>query len=470
MANPNDFPPLLPGNIPPSNSTSIPPEGGLCPDVVTQNVLERPASPLGENLRASKKVRGLPTESVDGVVAMEEVSETRQQSPIGPSGLDRGNVLKPATYASAVSGAPEKVASDTGLNGMEDFVLLEEDCIVDNSGPYPSIEFSERLPRSGFKGDFPGWARSHDRNFLVRTAYEALRDNSVQSANALWKGIAGFQGLQRIKIFIWLLAKDKLLCNAERVRRHLSSCARCEACGAAFQAFNHPINLRDMEKNHIQSPHEIPCRITGFQARNHLEWEVWFGAEMNASRDSRRQAREQRSGGEGGGVSPLILWIGIYVSGQFVVFMVTAYGWLAAIFASNGAGVLPPRDWFQMNVDGARDHRTGLAACGGLIRDHEGRWVRVWAVHEGLVQAWALGLRRVVVEVDSLSVLRLMLHRNDTEVPMTIVHHIFELLSRDWLIKFVSVYREANAVADRLAKLQCCEKRYWWKAARSWKR
>ncbi|KAL4298002.1 hypothetical protein GQ457_12G029880 [Hibiscus cannabinus] len=45
-----------------------------------------------------------------------------------------------------------------------------------------------------------------------------------------------------------------------------------------------------------------------------------------------------------------------------------------------------------------------------------------------------------------------MLHRNGTEVPMTIVHHIFELLSRDWLIKFVHVYREANAVADRLAK------------------
>ncbi|KAL4386440.1 hypothetical protein GQ457_09G009190 [Hibiscus cannabinus] len=465
MANPNDFPPLLPGNIPPSNSTSIPPEGGLCPDVVTQNVLERPASPLGENLRASKKVRGLPTESVDGVVAMEEVSETRQQSPIGPSGLDRGNVLKPATYASAVSGAPEKVASDTGLNGMEDFVLLEEDCIVDNSGPYPSIEFSERLPRSGFKGDFPGWARSHDRNFLVRTAYEALRDNSVQSANALWKVIAGFQGLQRIKIFIWLLAKDKLLCNAERVRRHLSSCARCEACGAAFQAFNHPINLRDMEKNHIQSPHEIPCRITGFQARNHLEWEVWFGAEMNASRDSRRQAREQRSGGEGG-------MDGLLPSSR-----------------ATARWVLPPRDWFKVNVDGARDHRTGLAACGGLIRDHEGRWVRdfarsvgvcspieseLWAVHEGLVQAWALGLRRVVVEVDSLSVLRLMLHRNDTEVPMTIVHHIFELLSRDWLIKFVHVYREANAVADRLAKLgpfsNAVEKRYWWKAARSWKR
>ncbi|KAK8693400.1 hypothetical protein V6N13_070984 [Hibiscus sabdariffa] len=74
-------------------------------------------------------------------------------------------------------------------------------------------------PRPGFKGDFPGWARSHDRTFSVRTAYEALRDSSVQSANAVWK--------------------EKLLCNAERVRRHLSSCSRCEACGAALESIYH---------------------------------------------------------------------------------------------------------------------------------------------------------------------------------------------------------------------------------------
>ncbi|KAL4319053.1 hypothetical protein GQ457_18G007360 [Hibiscus cannabinus] len=145
MANPNDFPPLLPCNIPSSNSTSIPPEWGLCPDVVTQHVLERPASPLGEDSRASKKVCGLQSESVDGVVAMDEVLEVRQQSPVGHPGLDMGQVPKPATYASVVSGASEKVATGIGLNGMEDFVLLEEDCVVDNSGPYPSIEFSERV-------------------------------------------------------------------------------------------------------------------------------------------------------------------------------------------------------------------------------------------------------------------------------------------------------------------------------------
>ncbi|KAK8627497.1 hypothetical protein V6N13_135108 [Hibiscus sabdariffa] len=114
MANPNDFPPLLPGSILPSKSTSIPPDGGLCPDVVPQIVLERPASPLRENLRTSKKVRGIPNEAVDGDVAMEEGNETSQQSP--NEAVDRGNGLKPVTYASAVSDALEKGVSGTGLN------------------------------------------------------------------------------------------------------------------------------------------------------------------------------------------------------------------------------------------------------------------------------------------------------------------------------------------------------------------
>ncbi|KAK8492567.1 hypothetical protein V6N11_030791 [Hibiscus sabdariffa] len=50
---------------------------------------------------------------------------------------------------------------------------------------------------------------------------------------------AGFRGQQRIKVFVWLLAKEKLLCNEERVRRHLSSCARCETCGAASESIYH---------------------------------------------------------------------------------------------------------------------------------------------------------------------------------------------------------------------------------------
>ncbi|KAK8713528.1 hypothetical protein V6N13_148743 [Hibiscus sabdariffa] len=150
-------------------------------------------------------------------------------------------------------------------------------------------------PRSGFKGDFPGWARSHDRIFSVRAAYEALSDSSVQTANVVWKVIAGFRGLQRIKIFLWLLAKDRLLCNAERVRRHLSSCARCEACGAAVESTQHifrdyPIAVavwkglikRDkwVEFMSLDSLEWIQCNLSSHSifAIDPVDWDLRFGA------------------------------------------------------------------------------------------------------------------------------------------------------------------------------------------------
>ncbi|KAK9028907.1 hypothetical protein V6N11_026043 [Hibiscus sabdariffa] len=130
---------------------------------------------------------------------------------------------------------------------------------------------------------------------------------------------------------------------------------------------------------------------------------------------------------------------------------------------------IPPlMDWFKLNVDGARNHNTGFAACGGLIRDHDGRWVRgfarsvgvcspieaeLWTVHEGLVQAWVLGLKRVVVEIDNTWVLRLLSQHSRVESSMTIVQYISSLLSRDWSIKLVLSFHKSNAVADNLINL-----------------
>lgn len=76
----------------------------------------------------------------------------------------------------------------------------------------------------------------------------------------------------------------------------------------------------------------------------------------------------------------------------------------------------PPLGWIKLNVDGSCVQATGVAACGGLIRDHQGRWLRgfmhnigscstveaeAWAVMQGLNVAVQLGVRNIVVESDS---------------------------------------------------------------------
>ncbi|KAK8608884.1 hypothetical protein V6N13_025199 [Hibiscus sabdariffa] len=100
--------------------------------------------------------------------------------------------------------------------------------------------------------------------------------------------------------------------------------------------------------------------------------------------------------------------------------------------------------WCKLNVNGVRDHATSFAACGGLICEHGGRWVRcfarslgvcspieveLWAVHEGLVQAWVLCLKHVVVEVDSTLVLWLLSPHSRIVSSMTILQYISSFLS-----------------------------------------
>ncbi|KAL4309954.1 hypothetical protein GQ457_01G030200 [Hibiscus cannabinus] len=245
-------------------------------------------------------------------------------------------------------------------------------------------------PRSGFKGDFPGWARSHDRNFSVRAAYEALRDNSVQSANVVWK----------------LLAKDKLLCNAERVRRHLSSCARCEACGAAVESTQHifrgcPIAVavwkglikRDkwVEFMSLDNIEWIRCNLSSHSifAIDPVDWDLRFGAILWSLWLRRYAMIFDPENLDMLAVSDRSLWLWNDMKSACALEghsrpNHTSMDGLLPTSRATARWVSPLRDWFKVNVDGARDHSTGLAACGGLIRDHEGRWVRGFARSVGV--------------------------------------------------------------------------------------
>ncbi|KAL4346674.1 hypothetical protein GQ457_17G015250 [Hibiscus cannabinus] len=88
----------------------------------------------------------------------------------------------------------------------------------------------------------------------------------------------------------------------------------------------------------------------------------------------------------------------------------------------------PVSVWFKLNIDGSRVSPEGFASCGGVVRTSSGEWIigfskyvricstvvaELWDVFEGLVLAWTKGFRKVVLEVDSLDVFRI-LTRHDT--------------------------------------------------------
>ena len=78
----------------------------------------------------------------------------------------------------------------------------------------------------------------------------------------------------------------------------------------------------------------------------------------------------------------------------------------------------------------------------------------LWGVYYGLVVAWEKGIRRLEVETDSKVVVEFLTTGiGDTHPLFFPVRVCHGFLSRNWLVRIVHVYREANCLADGLANL-----------------
>lgn len=62
------------------------------------------------------------------------------------------------------------------------------------------------------------WDLSSDGQFTLASAYELLYDNGDADTDKLWQRIWKWKGAQRVRIFLWLAARDSLLTNAVRRR------------------------------------------------------------------------------------------------------------------------------------------------------------------------------------------------------------------------------------------------------------
>ena len=127
----------------------------------------------------------------------------------------------------------------------------------------------------------------------------------------------------------------------------------------------------------------------------------------------------------------------------------------------------PPTGWFKVNTDGASRGNPGLATASGVLRDENGSWLcgfglnigrcsaplaELWGVYYGLLIAWHKGVRCVEVEVDSAVVVGFFRTGIAETHPLSfLVRLCYGFISRDWIVRFKHIYREANGLADGLA-------------------
>lgn len=133
----------------------------------------------------------------------------------------------------------------------------------------------------------------------------------------------------------------------------------------------------------------------------------------------------------------------------------------------------PQPGWTKLNVDGSCSSATGLAGCGGLLRDQAGNWMtgfqyrigccspevaEAWGILQGLRLASRMGVRNLIVECDSKHIIDLLRSsaRGYGNV-CNIMERCRTKANSFQQIVFLHVYREHNRIADFLAKKALCQ-------------
>ncbi|KAK8473414.1 hypothetical protein PHAVU_001G128200 [Phaseolus vulgaris] len=125
--------------------------------------------------------------------------------------------------------------------------------------------------------------------------------------------------------------------------------------------------------------------------------------------------------------------------------------------------------FIKLNVDGCCNDNPGNAGYGGLFRDVEGKWLGgfygslglatnvkadLFAICQGLITAWDLGYRTVLVETDSLEAINLIKEANIEDCAYgDLLADIRSLMQRNWSLDLIHSLRQDNACADILSKL-----------------
>ncbi|KAK8565298.1 hypothetical protein V6N12_058864 [Hibiscus sabdariffa] len=124
--------------------------------------------------------------------------------------------------------------------------------------------------------------------------------------------------------------------------------------------------------------------------------------------------------------------------------------------------------WLKTPRAGVNSTRkSGLAACGGMVRNEDGDWLigfskrigicsileaELWGLYEDLNAAWSINIRGLLVELDCLETVKLFNNHDRLTVVSNIVHSIVEVFIRPWSTKISHIGRESNCATDWMAK------------------
>ncbi|KAE8660685.1 hypothetical protein F3Y22_tig00116951pilonHSYRG00655 [Hibiscus syriacus] len=130
----------------------------------------------------------------------------------------------------------------------------------------------------------------------------------------------------------------------------------------------------------------------------------------------------------------------------------------------------PPPGVLKLNTDGAMQPSSMKTASGGVFRDENGKWIvgysrrigkytalqdELWAVGDDLELAWQHSFRYIVIITDNIQVVCNLNSPPQSFEPM-LLRRIRALLNRSWSVRISHTPKEANRLANYLARMGYC--------------
>ncbi|WCJ44200.1 RNA-directed DNA polymerase (reverse transcriptase)-related family protein [Euphorbia peplus] len=328
------------------------------------------------------------------------------------------------------------------------------------------------------------WMGSSSGLFTVKSAYSIISDDFSNGGSNMWKDIWRWDGPHRIRSFLWLATKGKLLTNSERTRRHLDVNDMCPVCNIHTETIVHVfrdcLQARSVwlqllpicdflliismdEENWVQN-----CISDRFQIFVE-NWVLMFVVTCWVLWKNRNVIVFQ-----GGKCTILDIVTSIKIRCKDIIESNRNRDMYKVSHKANRVDRLigwsrPRPGWVKLNTDGAVKGNSFRSSAGGLIRDCNGNWIRgfskkigscsvlkaeLWGILEGLKMSWDMGLRKVQVEVDNQLCVDLIGRSYCTPNDVAaLLMEIQEYIGRSWEINVCHIYREANRSADWMANL-----------------
>ncbi|KAL9437050.1 hypothetical protein AB3S75_022984 [Citrus x aurantiifolia] len=346
---------------------------------------------------------------------------------------------------------------------------------------YTLMQIASIMPPAPHLGvDKIFWGFDPRGMFTVRSAYDSLCHHHFAAHDRNWKIPWSWKGPQSIRLFLWQIMHGKLKTHDELARRHIHAPLECDRCGGAVEDILHALRdcsciiqvwrklvpkanhnsffsstLRDWIAGNLQNKWKITSSLPWDCIFGVAVWRLWFwrnhflfeGKLMDSSTiymDVMARASE-------------IYRVNNSIISQQPQRKEIFIRWMP-----------PPWPWCKLNTDGLCKNGWE-AGAGGVLRDSVDHWIsgfcmrigessvlmaELWGLFQGLTLAWDVGIKRLLVEVDSLGVTQMI--SKQAVVPNVfhaLIVAIRDLLSRNWQTSISHVYREANSAADFMANM-----------------